>query len=439
MTFGVDSATVDPLPNGRAHRLPRRAAALPAAGPAGSGHRHLRDDDHAAERGAASAAGVGSRNDGSARSPPTTRSSGPRTVLHESDNQAGPRDGQAAPDARALLAGAAARADDLVLDEPLQRLLGQGLGALDPGASTRSAPVRAHAFGKFQRSCSPPSMAPAMLEYLDNAQSAAGHLNENYARELMELHTLGVNGGASGSRYSQHDVQELARVLTGVGINATASVPRLPALRQSRSTCGTASSSSTRPATTSAPRRCSGDSFPAAASRRSSRRSRCLSQDPATARFISKKLATYFVADDPPPRLVETMTETFRRSDGDIAVVLRVLFLVPELRHAPGRDSGRRAGKFKSPLQFVVSSLRLAYDGQGDQQLQARGQLALAAGGTALRARDAGRLCAGRAGVDEFGPAGDALRDRPGDRRGQRRPLQSRRTISRARMSGFRC
>src|SRR5215813_10532838 len=60
--------------------------------------------------------------------------------------------------------------------------------------------VRAHAFGKFHALVLATVKAPAMLEYLDNAQSAAGHLNENYARELMELHTLGVNGGASGSR-----------------------------------------------------------------------------------------------------------------------------------------------------------------------------------------------------------------------------------------------
>ena len=59
---------------------------------------------------------------------------------------------------------------------------------------------------------------PAMLQYLDNSQNAAGHINENYARELMELHTLGVNGG-----YSQQDVQQLARILTGAGVNAGAS------------------------------------------------------------------------------------------------------------------------------------------------------------------------------------------------------------------------
>jgi hypothetical protein len=89
--------------------------------------------------------------------------------------------------------------------------------------------VRAHALGTFSDLVLATVTSPAMLEYLDNAQSAAGKINENYARELMELHTLGVSGGPSGSRYTQQDVQELARVLTGVGLNLSDNTPRLPA------------------------------------------------------------------------------------------------------------------------------------------------------------------------------------------------------------------
>ena len=77
--------------------------------------------------------------------------------------------------------------------------------------------MRAHALGRFSDLVMATATSPAMLEYLDNAQSAAGKINENYARELMELHTLGVSGGPSGSTYTQQDVQELARVLTGAG------------------------------------------------------------------------------------------------------------------------------------------------------------------------------------------------------------------------------
>ena len=222
--------------------------------------------------------------------------------------------------------------------------------------------VRAHALGKFRALVLATVRSPAMLDYLDNAQSAAGRLNENYARELMELHTLGVSGGASGSRYSQQDVQELARALTGVGINATDSVPRLPPPRQAlylrdglfefnpaRHDFG---------AKTLLGRHIGGAGFPEVEEAVT-----LLSRDPATARFISRKLATYFVADDPPPRLVETMAETFRRSDGDIAAVLRVLFLSPELATLLAQAPAG-TGKFKDPLQFVVSSLRLAYDGK---------------------------------------------------------------------------
>src|SRR5438552_12294502 len=87
--------------------------------------------------------------------------------------------------------------------------------------------VRPHALGKFSDLVMATATSPAMLEYLDNTQSAVGKINENYARELMELHTLGVSGGPSGPMYTQQDVQELARVLTGAGINLTDSSPRL--------------------------------------------------------------------------------------------------------------------------------------------------------------------------------------------------------------------
>ena len=75
--------------------------------------------------------------------------------------------------------------------------------------------IRAHALGKFRDLVMATLQSPAMLEFLDNAQNAKGHVNENYARELMELHTLGVNAG-----YTQNDVQEMVRILTGVGVFA---------------------------------------------------------------------------------------------------------------------------------------------------------------------------------------------------------------------------
>jgi uncharacterized protein (DUF1800 family) len=80
-------------------------------------------------------------------------------------------------------------------------------------------------------------------------------------------------------------------------------------------------------------------------------------RQPACARFVSRQLAEYFVADQPPPALIEAMAKTFQRSDGDIAAVLRTMFDAPEL-------TGAEARKFKDPTRFLVSAMKLAYDGQ---------------------------------------------------------------------------
>src|SRR6201996_5420532 len=87
--------------------------------------------------------------------------------------------------------------------------------------------IRDHALGKFRDLLMATLRHPAMLRYLDNTDNAAGHINENYAREIMELHTMGV-----GSGYTQTDVQELARILTGVGIDLKPDIPKLPPERQ---------------------------------------------------------------------------------------------------------------------------------------------------------------------------------------------------------------
>src|SRR3989442_11960047 len=218
--------------------------------------------------------------------------------------------------------------------------------------------VRPRALGMFRDLVLATVKSAAMLDYLDNAQSASGRINENYARELMELHTLGAAGGPSGSRYSQQDVQELARVLTGVGVNSTDAVPRLSRERQSlyvregffefnptRHDFGTK---------TVLNQRFVGDGFAEV-----EQAVTLLCRQSATARFISAKLVRYFVADDPPSALVDAMAGTFQRTGGDIAAVLRTMFLSAEIMGAPADT-----GKFKDPIQFVVSSLRLAYDGK---------------------------------------------------------------------------
>ena len=225
--------------------------------------------------------------------------------------------------------------------------------------------LRVQALGRFRDLVLATVTSPAMLEYLDNAQSAVGRINENYARELLELHTLGVSGGPSGSKYSQQDVQELARVLTGVGVNFTDTPPRLPANRQAlyvrrglfefnpaRHDFG--------------PKVVLGHSIEGAGFGEVEDVVTWLCRQPATAAFISRKLATYFVADEPPARLVDAMAQTFQRTDGSIPDVLRVMFTDREVASAFEATGAatKRVEKFKDPVRFVVSSLRLAYDGQ---------------------------------------------------------------------------
>ena len=108
----------------------------------------------------------------------------------------------------------------MVLGQPLQRLLHKAnIRALAGGYEDEA--IRPHAPGKFRDLLAATLRHPAMLRFLDNDQNASGRINENYAREIMELHTLGV-----GSGYTQGDVQELARILTGAVVNPSSAVPR---------------------------------------------------------------------------------------------------------------------------------------------------------------------------------------------------------------------
>ena len=222
--------------------------------------------------------------------------------------------------------------------------------------------IRPHALGRFRDLLGAVELDPAMLVYLDNQQNAAGRINENLARELMELHTLGVDGG-----YTQSDVQEMARVLTGVGINlqpADAPPPRLPPalagqwVRRGAFEFNPARHDRSPKTLLGQPLRATGLAEVDEALDR-------LARSPATARHISRRLATYFVADDPPPSLVEHMAQTFQRTDGDIAAVMRTLLSSPEFTASLGR-------KFRDPLQYALGSVRLAY---GDRVIADTGPL----------------------------------------------------------------
>jgi uncharacterized protein (DUF1800 family) len=211
--------------------------------------------------------------------------------------------------------------------------------------------IRAHALGKFKDLLVATAQSPAMLFYLDNWLSigpqspaalaankgkpgkAGAGLNENYGREIMELHTLSVNGG-----YTQQDVTELARVLTGWTIQP---------LEQG------ASFQFDPKKHDPGDKVVLGKTIPENGMNEGMQVLDMLAHHPNTAKFICRKLVVRFVADDAPPALVDRLAQKFLSTDGDIREVLRTLFKSPEFWSAKAyRD------KVKTPLEFVVSSLR---------------------------------------------------------------------------------
>lgn len=211
--------------------------------------------------------------------------------------------------------------------------------------------IRANALGKFRTLLSATLHHPVMLRYLDNADNAAGHLNENYAREIMELHTMGV-----GSGYTQADVEALARILTGVGIDFKSEDPKLtPELQSQLVREGAFEFNPARH--DFGDKTLLGHQIKGRGLAEVDEALDILCRHPATATHIAKQLATYFVSDNPPPALVQQMAQTFQKTDGDIAAVMSTLV------HAPEFSASLKAGaKFKDPMLYVMSSVRLAYD-----------------------------------------------------------------------------
>jgi uncharacterized protein (DUF1800 family) len=209
--------------------------------------------------------------------------------------------------------------------------------------------IRDHAMGRFRDLLEATLKHPAMLRYLDNADNAAGHINENYAREIMELHTMGV-----GSGYTQTDVQELARILTGVGIDQNPQNPKLkPELQSQLIRDGLFEFNPARH--DYGDKAFLGHTIKGRGFGEVEEALDILAKQPATARHVSTQLATYFVSDTPPPALVDKMAQTFQRSNGDIAATLETLFRSPEFKASLGTQ-------FKDPAHYAISAVRLAYD-----------------------------------------------------------------------------
>ncbi|MEO8562222.1 MAG: DUF1800 domain-containing protein [bacterium] len=230
---------------------------------------------------------------------------------------------------------------------------GKGLTRLFVTAYDRDV-IRPRAMGKFRDLLGAVAKSPAMLFYLDQFQSTVDSthhplrevrlpraraavrgkgLNENFARELLELHTLGVDGG-----YTQHDVIEVARALTGWTMN-----PRQQAEFVFR------------------PEIHDADEKVILGNRLAAGRGiedgeqvlDIIARQPATARFIARKLAVRFVSDDPPPALVDRAAQTFLRTDGDIREVVRTIVTSPEFFSRSAYHA-----KVKSPFELVASALR---------------------------------------------------------------------------------
>jgi uncharacterized protein (DUF1800 family) len=208
--------------------------------------------------------------------------------------------------------------------------------------------IRPNVLGKFKGLLLATAQSPAMLFYLDNWQSAAPEtvrpfappkqrktgLNENYGRELMELHTLGVDGG-----YTQQDVTEVARCFTGWTIRQPQQGggfffnPRMHDRGE---------------------KHVLGVTIPAGGGMEDGLKVLdILAKHPSTARFISKSLAIRFVADNPPDELIDRMAATFTKTDGDLREVMRTMLTSGEFWAA-----SRFRSKLKSPLEMVVSAVR---------------------------------------------------------------------------------
>ena len=208
--------------------------------------------------------------------------------------------------------------------------------------------IRDHSLGRFRDLLETTLRHPAMLRYLDNDQSAANHINENYAREIMELHSMGI-----GSGYTQKDVQELARILTGVGIDLKPTGPKLNPARQALYVrAGLFEFNPNRH--DFGDKQFLGHTIKGSGFGEVEQALDLIAKAPATAHHVSTQLATYFMGDNPPAALVDRMTTAWQHNDGNIALVVRTMIRAPEFRRSLGTA-------FKDPMHYAVSAVRLMY------------------------------------------------------------------------------
>ncbi|MGA8643940.1 DUF1800 domain-containing protein [Candidatus Binatus sp.] len=260
---------------------------------------------------------------------------------------------------------------------------GKGLDLIWTGAFEETA-IRPHTFGKFRTLLGATAHHPAMMFYLDNWQNTAPDspgskgkfegINENYARELMELHTLGVNGG-----YTQADVIALAHILTGWGLpkpgggggegNRGPGGERMAGERMAgmfpfmrrRQNFGRFGAAAADPSGfyfdqsrhDFSEKTFLGHQIEGGGIEEGEHALDILARSPATAKHLSFKLAQYFVADDPPKALVERMAQRYLATDGETRAVLETMFTSAEFW-----DPRNYGAKFKTPYEYVISCVR---------------------------------------------------------------------------------
>ncbi|OUJ02936.1 DUF1800 domain-containing protein [Acetobacter cibinongensis] len=211
--------------------------------------------------------------------------------------------------------------------------------------------IRQHAMGHFRDLLMATLRHPAMLRFLDNADNKAGHINENYAREIMELHTMGVSSG-----YTQQDVEQLARILTGAGIDFRPTDPKVKpewqplVVREGAFLFNPARHDFSDKVFL-------GHTIKGSGFSEIEQAVDILCAHPATARHIAHRLALYFVADEPSGALVARMAKRFTESNGHIPSVLDEMIRSPEFTASLGT-------RFKDPVRYVYSAVRSAFEGR---------------------------------------------------------------------------
>ncbi|MGH7470603.1 MAG: DUF1800 domain-containing protein [Longimicrobiales bacterium] len=196
--------------------------------------------------------------------------------------------------------------------------------------------IRAHALGKFHDMLRASAHSPAMLEYLDNTRSRARSVNQNYAREIMELHTLGVDGG-----YTQTDVEEVTRCLTGWTIQGRGVFRFDPSGHDFTEKTVLGRTIAAMPTSAGAAAIQDGETV-----------LDILLAHPSTARFIAFKMIRWLLRYDPPPALVDKVAATFTRTGGDIPAMIRDILTPANLMAAPA--------KYRQPYQLVLAAIRAA-------------------------------------------------------------------------------